>query len=120
MQQLRPGRLTGRGSPPAATEVAAYRIIIEALTNVVRHAEATCAVVELAIAEHALALSVRADGRTRGDWTPGVGIASMRERSQQVGGTVTATALADGGLVRTRIPLLVVEEAVSAGSSPTP
>ncbi len=94
--------------PPlsAATEVAAYRIIIEALTNVVRHAEATRAVVELAVAEDALALSVRDDGRTRGDWTPGVGIASMRERSQQVGGTLTATALADGGLVRARIPLL--------------
>jgi len=91
---------------PAATEVAAYRIIIEALTNVVRHAEATRAVVELAVAEDALALSVRDDGRTRGDWTPGVGIASMRERSQQVGGTLTATALADGGLVRARIPLL--------------
>lgn len=91
---------------PAATEVAAYRIIIEALTNVVRHAEATRAVVELAVAEDALALSVRDDGHTRGDWTPGVGIASMRERSQQVGGTLTATALADGGLVRARIPLL--------------
>ena len=91
---------------PAATEVAAYRIIIEALTNVVRHAEATRAVVELAVAEDALALSVRDDGGTRGDWTPGVGIASMRERSQQVGGTLTATALADGGLVRARIPLL--------------
>jgi len=54
-------------------------------------------------------MSVRDDGRTRGDWTPGVGIASIRERSQQVGGTLTATALADGGLVRARIPLLSVE-----------
>jgi len=72
----------------------------------VRHAEATRAVVELAVAEDALALSVRDDGHTRGDWTPGVGIASMRERSQQVGGTLTATALTDGGLVRARIPLL--------------
>lgn len=94
---------------PAATEVAAYRIIIEALTNVVRHAEATRAVVELAVDEGALALSIRDDGRKRGDWSPGVGIASMRERSHQVGGTLAATAQADGGLVWARIPLLSVD-----------
>ena len=50
-------------------------------------------------------LAVRDDGGTAGDWTPGVGIASMRERSLQVGGTLTAYATRDGGLVEASIPL---------------
>lgn len=93
--------------PPlsAATEVAAYRIVVEALTNVVRHSAASHAVVSLAVEDRALVLAVRDDGGSAGDWTPGVGIASMRERSLQVGGTLTAYATRDGGLVEASIPL---------------
>ena len=93
--------------PPlsAATEVAAYRIVVEALTNVVRHAAASRADVSLAVADRALLLSVRDDGGHAGDWTPGVGIASMRERSLQVGGTLTAYATGEGGSVEASIPL---------------
>ncbi len=91
---------------PAATEVAAYRIVIEALTNVVRHAAASSAVVELTVRDQVLALAVRDDGaRSEEAWTPGVGISSMRERSQQVGGTLRATATGTGGLVEATIPL---------------
>ena len=89
----------------AATEVAAYRIVVEALTNVVRHSSATSASVSLAVDSGALALAVRDDGRSAGEWTPGVGIASMRERSLQVGGTLTAYAARDGGVVEASIPL---------------
>ncbi len=93
--------------PPlsAATEVAAYRIVVEALTNVVRHSAASRADVSLSVEDQALVLAVRDDGGTAGDWTPGVGIASMRERSLQVGGTLTAYATRDGGLVEASIPL---------------
>lgn len=93
--------------PPlsAATEVAAYRIVVEALTNVVRHASATSASVSLAVDAGALALAVRDDGRSAGEWTPGVGIASMRERSLQVGGTLTAYATREGGVVEASLPL---------------
>ncbi|RYB94448.1 hypothetical protein EUA93_08890 [Nocardioides oleivorans] len=89
----------------AATEVAAYRIVVEALTNVVRHSSATSASVSLAVDAGALALAVRDDGRSAGEWTPGVGIASMRERSLQVGGTLTACATGEGGVVEASIPL---------------
>jgi two-component system NarL family sensor kinase len=90
---------------PAATEVAAYRIVVEALTNVSRHSDATSASVSLAVLGDALELSVHDDGGPGGDWTPGVGISSMRERSVQVGGSLSATATASGGVVEATIPL---------------
>jgi two-component system NarL family sensor kinase len=89
----------------AATEVAAYRIVVEALTNVVRHASATGAVVELGVDDRRLLLAVRDDGGPGEEWTPGVGIASMRERALQVGGTLTAYATAGGGVVEAAMPL---------------
>ncbi|RYB89421.1 two-component sensor histidine kinase [Nocardioides glacieisoli] len=89
----------------AATEVAAYRIVVEALTNAARHAAATTARVELCVRDGALVLDVRDDGRSSTEWTPGVGISSMRERALQVGGTLSATATADGGLVVASLPL---------------
>ncbi|GAA5107073.1 hypothetical protein GCM10023339_04680 [Alloalcanivorax gelatiniphagus] len=89
----------------AATEVAAYRILVEALTNVVRHSAATHADVSLHVEDRSLVLAVRDDGGSADGWTPGVGITSMRERSLQVGGTLTAYATGDGGLVEAAIPL---------------
>jgi signal transduction histidine kinase len=85
--------------------VAAYRIAVEALTNVVRHAAASAAVVELAVRERDLVLVVRDDGGSAGPWTPGVGIDSMRERSLQVGGTLRTSGTRSGGLIEATIPL---------------
>ena len=89
----------------AATEVAAYRIVVEALTNAARHAEATSATVELTAQDGALVLAVRDDGASRTAWTPGVGMSSMRERAHQVGGTLRASATGSGGLVEASLPL---------------
>jgi signal transduction histidine kinase len=89
----------------AAAEVTAYRIVVEALTNVARHAAATTAAVELSIAGDDLRLSVQDDGRSSRTWRPGVGMSSMRERAEQVGGTLSARSRTDGGRVEARIPL---------------
>ena len=89
----------------AAAEVTAYRIVVEALTNVARHAAATTAAVELSIAGDDLRLSVQDDGRSSRAWRPGVGMSSMRERAEQVGGTLSARSRTDGGRVEARIPL---------------
>ena len=89
----------------AAAEVTAYRIVVEALTNVARHAAATTAAVELSITGDDLRLSVQDDGHNSRTWRPGVGMASMRERAEQVGGTLSARSRADGGRVEARIPL---------------
>jgi two-component system NarL family sensor kinase len=52
-----------------------------------------------------LLLAVRDDGGPGDMWTPGVGIASMRERALQVGGTLKAYATTGGGVVEAAMPL---------------
>lgn len=89
----------------AAAEVTAYRIVVEALTNVARHADAASASVEIGVAGADLRLSVQDDGSGTRSWRPGVGMSSMRERAEQVGGTLTARPHADGGRVEALIPL---------------
>lgn len=81
---------------PAAAEVAAYRIILEAVTNVVRHAEAQNCRVSLCVGETnerpALCLEVVDDGiGIGGEQQAGVGLTSMRERATELGGTCTIT-----------------------------
>jgi signal transduction histidine kinase len=79
----------------AAIEVAAYRIAVEAVTNSVRHAGASSCHVQVA-ADGALRLEVVDDGAGITEGTPpGVGLAAMRERAAEVGGTCTV-APADG------------------------
>lgn len=94
---------------PAAVEVAAYRIAQEALTNVVRHAEARACIVSLDIdgEEGVLGLEIRDDGQGIGENRgTGVGLASMRERTAEVGGSLTIEPLSEGGTaVRARLPL---------------
>ncbi len=89
----------------AAAEVAAYRIVVESLTNVARHAAATKVHVSISSHDGKLHLSVRDDGPSTKQWKPGVGLASMRERAEQVGGSVVASARHDGGRVDAVIPL---------------
>lgn len=91
---------------PAATEVAAYRILVEALTNTARHAAARRAAVDLEVRGHDLHLLVSDDGRSGAGWKPGVGITSMRERAHQVGGSVRVTLTPRGGVVEASIPLV--------------
>jgi len=89
----------------AAAEVAAYRIVVESLTNVARHAAATKVQVSITARDGMLHLSVHDDGSSTKKWRPGVGLSSMRERAEQVGGTVVASARQGGGRVDAVIPL---------------
>lgn len=85
-----------QGPPlPAAVELAAYRIVQEALTNVTRHAHAHCATVRLGYA-HGLTVEVIDDG-VGGSAHPGNGIGGMRERAAALGGTVDAGPRPGGG-----------------------
>jgi two-component system NarL family sensor kinase len=74
---------------PAAVEVAAYRIVQEALTNVSRHARARKCTVRLACpGGRALEVEVTDDGVGLPDRPEGrVGLSSMRERAVELGGT---------------------------------
>lgn len=90
---------------PAAVEVAAYRIAVEALTNVARHTDSPDATVELSCTGDVLVLEVRDRAPAAGPWRAGVGLSSMRERAEELGGTLTAGGIAEGGRVRAELPL---------------
>ena len=90
----------------AAVEVAAYRVAVEAVTNVARHAEVDRARVTFALADAGRLLVRVADaGSSAGPWRPGVGLAAMRERVEGVGGTLTVTSGPEGGVVTASLPL---------------
>jgi two-component system, NarL family, sensor kinase len=91
---------------PAAVEVAAYRIALEGMTNVARHAQATSCTIEIAL-DGALALSIIDDGAGLPEGCrAGVGMASMHERAEELGGTCEIAGTGDGGTrVRARLPL---------------
>jgi signal transduction histidine kinase len=93
---------------PAAVEVACYRIAQEALANVVRHARASHCSIRIRLDEEACALSVEVedDGRgIRDGDRAGVGMISMRERTEELGGRCTVIPLVEGGtLVRALLP----------------
>jgi signal transduction histidine kinase len=77
-------------SLPAAVEVAAYRIVGEALANVVRHAGARSCAVRLSAGDGELRVEVSDDGvglPAGGARAPGVGLYSMRERAEELGGS---------------------------------
>jgi signal transduction histidine kinase len=83
---------------PAAVEVAAYRILQEALTNVVRHAGARACLVRLSIQDEWLQLEVIDDGAGLPEaYQAGVGILSMHERAAELGGRCKIERVATGG-----------------------
>lgn len=82
---------------PAAVEVAVYRITQEALTNVARHARAEACVVSLAVSDEVrLQVVDDGDGMPEGH-TTGVGLVSMRERAEELGGTCVVGGMPGGG-----------------------
>jgi signal transduction histidine kinase len=92
---------------PAAVEVAAYRIAAEALTNVARHAEARSAVVRLVADGGELLVEVADDGcGIDARRQAGVGLLSLRERAEELGGRSEVTCPPTGGTtVRAWLPL---------------
>jgi signal transduction histidine kinase len=92
---------------PAAVEVAAYRIVSEALTNVARHADARSCEVSLTTRPADLEVVVRDDGRgIAEDVVAGVGLRSLRERVEELGGGYEVVCPAGGGTtVRAWLPM---------------
>jgi signal transduction histidine kinase len=99
---------------PAAVEVAAYRIAQEAMTNAVRHAGATRIAVSVRRVGPALVVEVVDDGRgIAPDASRGVGLASMRERAGELGGSLEVAAVNGRGTrVRAALPASAVPHAV--------
>jgi signal transduction histidine kinase len=103
--------LRRQGDPvplPAGAELAAYRIVQEALTNVCRHARASSASVVVRYEPSEVAVEVTDDGVGGVPGAGGHGLVGMRERAALYGGEVEAAPRPEGGFrVRARIPLEV-------------
>jgi signal transduction histidine kinase len=92
---------------PAPVDLAAYRIIQEALTNVLRHAEAHTVQLALTHEPSRLLIRIRNDGpTTSADTSCGHGIDGMRERARALSGRLSAAPHPDGGFeVRAELPI---------------
>jgi signal transduction histidine kinase len=96
---------------PPGIDVSAYRIVQEALTNTLRHADARHAAVVVRYAPQAVELEVRDDGRAgagraAGNGGGGHGLVGMRERTALFGGELSAGRQNGGGwTVRARLPV---------------
>jgi len=95
-----------RRALPPGVELAGYRIVQEALTNVMKHAPEANARVRVAFGPAELELEVENDGRTNGAAGSGYGLAGMRERVELYGGSVEAAPVRGGGFrVLARLPV---------------
>lgn len=101
--------------PPleAGLELTAYRIVQEALTNVVRHAQASRALIAISMQDNCLNLSIADNGtgaatlKREGHY----GVRGMQERAESLGGSISFQASVEGGL-EVRVSLPVNESAV--------
>ena len=85
---------------PAAVEVAAYRISLEGANNALRHSGAETCVVTLRRDRHALLVQIADSGSGLAEHhLAGVGLFSMRERAQELGGTCVVTSLPGSGTI---------------------
>lgn len=96
-------------SMPCTVDLSAYRIVQESLTNVVRHARASRAIVSVRYEPDVVVLEVQDNGSGEADGAAGEhnghGLVGMRERAAAVGGTLQAGAAPDGGFrVRATLP----------------
>jgi signal transduction histidine kinase len=94
---------------PAATEVAAYRIVQEAVNNASKHGKAKECWVRLSV-DDGLSLEITDDGSgLPDDMRFGVGITSMRERTSELGGTFKIESIPGGG-TRVHVWMPISEE----------
>ena len=91
---------------PAAVEVAAYRIITEAVTNVLRHSRAHCCEISVRSGQY-LRLEICDDGAGMPEgWRSGVGITAMRERVAELGGELAVEpGRSRGTRITARLPI---------------
>jgi GAF domain-containing protein len=95
---------TRRLSPP--TETTAYFIVAEALTNVVKHAHATHALVAVQLSEQTLSIDVRDDGGGGADPSRGTGLTGLLDRVEATGGTLKIlSSPASGTELHASLPL---------------
>lgn len=110
---------------PREIELALFRVLQEALTNVHRHARATSAEVTVACTETQVTLTVKDNGRGiprevlarfHSGLAGGIGLAGMKERLNELGGSLTVQSGAAGTTVAAIVPVQQLDE--SSGGAP--
>lgn len=112
-----------RPAVPPGADLAAFRIVQEALTNVVRHSGSRTARVRIGYGAGRIRLRIDDEGpATHGDaGGSGNGLAGMRERAAALGGTIEAGPRPDGGFrVRAELPLPSGSSGTAAHEEETP
>jgi signal transduction histidine kinase len=111
--------VTGARVLPPGVDLAAYRVVQEALTNVIKHANQARTAVRIEYGQDELAITVSDDGRAaRASGAGGRGLIGLRERIAIYGGELDAGPRPGGGWrLRAKIPL---EPAPSPGPAPGP
>jgi PAS domain S-box-containing protein len=110
-----------------SVEIALFRILQESLTNVHRHSRARSAEIKVEVDAEAISMEICDHGRgmpehvlreLRGDGTRlGVGLAGMRERVHELGGSFDVTSAGTGTTVRAAVPLSVREESTEISAT---
>jgi signal transduction histidine kinase len=99
---------------PREVEIALFRVLQEALTNIHRHSKSTSAELRFEVGPETVVLTIRDKGvgipnevleRFRSSSTSGVGLAGMRERIRELGGTFEVESGSEGTCVRVVVPL---------------
>jgi signal transduction histidine kinase len=103
-------RIDGLGSVPPQVDAAAYRILQESLTNVLRHSDGPTARVRIHRSADAVVVEVTDDGPAKAEASlppsAGTGIRGMRARAEEVNGTFEAGPRPEGGFaVTARLPV---------------
>jgi PAS domain S-box-containing protein len=106
------------GRVPASVEVAAYYVVSEALTNVAKHANASCAHVSLERRDGRLWLQIRDDGIGGADPTRGSGLVGLKDRVEASGGALTVESRpGEGTRLTVELPLHAAAPAMSGSPS---
>lgn len=96
--------------PPNVSETI-YRILQEALTNIIRHADASHAAAVISNDKSHLYVTITDDGQFTGSLTYGFGLTGMKERAEKAGGSLTFSAVQPSGLkIELSLPLMTTHK----------
>ena len=105
---------------PEAVEIAAYYVVSEALTNTVKHADASAVEVKVAVRDASLRIRVRDDGRGGADFARGSGLAGLKDRIEVLGGRISLHSRPGAGtILHIVIPLGGPGQPAGVANSPT-
>ncbi|MBV8462449.1 MAG: hypothetical protein JO368_04090 [Acidimicrobiales bacterium] len=94
------------GRLPEPIEVGAYYVVAEALTNAVKHAEATSIVVDIEAADEEVRIRVEDDGVGGAEFARGSGLIGLRDRVESLGGRISLQSKRGAGtLLSVELPL---------------